>query len=582
MAALLILAAGCRKSDEALPAANPGTKPAGGTTAMEAQGSATDGKGSSMSMDGQGSSSGAGAAAQAGPVPLFDNLGNYSRKVTTSSPRAQLYFDQGLRLQYGFNPEEGHRAFKEAAKLDPDCAMAYWGIALSLGSNINVPRLPDQELEAYEAIQKALALAPKASPVERDFIAALATRYNPKAGADGKALDIAYAQAMKGLSQKYPDDLDAATLYAESLMDLHPWQLWTNDGTPQSDTPEIVSTLESVLARNPDHPGANHYYIHALEASPHPEKALASAQRIPGLMPGAGHLVHMPFHIYYRLGRWNDAAAANQNAIVVDKKYIDMCNPQGLYPLMYYTHDFQSLCASAAMDGRSAEALDAARNVTAIATPESAVAMPMAEFVTPFYLWTLARFGRWDDILQQPPVTDKLPYLTGMWHYTRGLAYARKGKLPEAGKELDALSAVAKATPPDLPEGLNKAGDLFKVAQNQLAGEIAAAQGRKADAIRLLTEAVRAQDALSYDEPPAWYMPVRQSLGAELLAAGKPSEAGKVYLQDLERNPENGWSLYGLHKALLAQNKTADAAQVESRLHSAWARADVTLTASRF
>jgi tetratricopeptide (TPR) repeat protein len=516
-------------------------------------------------------------------VPLFDNLGTHHHKITTKMPLAQRYFDQGLRLVYAFNHDEAVRAFKEAARLDPNCAMAYWGIGLALGPNYNLPLDPERNQAAYAATQQAVKLAPKASAAERAYIAALAKRYSLAPGADRKALDRAYADAMREVAHSHPDDTDAATLFAESLMDLRPWALWTLDGQPQPGTLEIVATLEAVLKKDPMHPGANHYYIHAIEASPHPERGLVAAERLHNLVPGAGHLVHMPSHIYMRTGRYGDAADANAQAIKVDEAYIAAAKPSGVYPMMYYPHNIHFFWAAASMEGRSADAIRAAREVTNGVSPEMVTEMDMLEYFVPTALFALTRFGKWDDILKEPAPPLDQTYATGIWHYARGLALAANGRLDQAAGEQQAVAAAAAAIPPDRIIGDNTPpAALLHIAAETLAGEIAARRGQTDEAIKHLQEAVRAQDALPYTEPPPWYYPVRQSLGAVLLAAGRPGDAEAVYRDDLQRNPENGWSLYGLWQALRARKAEAEAAAVDERFRKAWARADVRLTASRF
>ena len=522
-------------------------------------------------------------AKTADSVPLFDNLGTHHHKITTKVPLAQRYFDQGLRLVYAFNHEEAVRAFKEAARLDPNCAMAYWGVGLALGPNYNLPLDPERNRAAYAATQKAVKFAPKASAAERAYIAALTKRYSLAPDADRKALDQAYADAMREVAHAYPDDTDAATLFAESLMDLRPWALWTLDGQPQPGTLEIVATLEAVLKKDPMHPGANHYYIHAIEASPQPDRGLVAAERLHNLVPGAGHLVHMPSHIYMRTGRYADAADANTQAIKVDEAYIAAVKPAGVYPMMYYPHNIHFFWAAASMEGRSADAIRTARKMTNGVSPEMVKEMDAIEYFVPTALFALARFGKWEEILHEPAPPAGQPYATGIWHYARGLALANTGRLDEAASEQQAVAAAAAAMPPERIIGDNTPpAALLHLAAEALAGESAARRGQTDDAVKHLQEAVRAQDALPYTEPPPWYYPVRQSLGAVLLTAGRPADAETVYRDDLQRNPENGWSLYGLWQALRARQAEAEAAAVEERFRKAWARADVALTASRF
>ncbi|MGH7963704.1 MAG: hypothetical protein ACRERD_18080 [Candidatus Binatia bacterium] len=522
------------------------------------------------------------SAAAAMSVPLFENLGTHHHPITTTSPQAQRYFDQGLRLVYAFNHDEAGRAFKEAARLDPNCAMAYWGLALTLGPNYNLPVDAERDRAAYEAIQKALSLSAQATESERAYIKALAKRHSPAPDADRKALDVAYADAMREVATRYPDDLDAATLSAEAMMNLRPWDLWTLAGQPQPGTLEIVSTLEAVLKRDPEHPGAIHYYIHAVEASLQPERAVPFADRLADLMPGAGHLVHMPSHIYIRVGRYRDAAQSNVRAAAVDAEYIEKHDVQGVYRMMYYPHNIHFIWASASMEGQSAEALRAARDLAAKMPTEMVRQMPPMEFFTPTPLFALVRFGKWEEILKEPAPPTDLRYTTGMWHYARGLAFTATGRLDGAAGEHARVAEIAAATPPETLMNLNSAAALLNIASHILAGELAAKRSQTDEAIRHLKEAVRIQDELRYEEPPPWHYPVRQSLGAVLLTVGRAAEAEAVYHEDLKRNPENGWSLYGLAQSLRAQKAEKEAAAVEERFQKAWARADVKLTASRF
>lgn len=517
------------------------------------------------------------------PPPLFDNLGEHHHPITTTAPEAQKYFDQGLRLVFGFNHDEATRAFKEAARLDPNCAMAYWGVALTLGPNYNLPVDEERDRAAYDAVQKALALSPKVSAKEQAYIKAIAKRHVADPKADRKVLDIAYADAMREVAKQYPDDLDAATLFAEALMNLRPWDLWTLDGQPQPGTAEIIATLESVLQRNPDHPGAIHYYIHAVEPSPNPERALPYARRLAALMPGAGHIVHMPSHIYIRVGLYKEAAESNAQAAAVDAAYIKKHNVQGVYRMMYYPHNIHFLWAAATMEGRSQESIRAAREVAAKLPAEMVREMPPLEFISPTPLFALARFGQWDDILAEPAPPEDLHYTTGIWRYVRGLAFAAKGQLDKAMNEHAKLEAIAATIPPERKIADNTpVASLLRIAAATLAGEVAAQKEQTEEAVRLLEEAVQLQDQLPYTEPPPWYYPVRHTLGAVLLAAGRAADAEAVYREDLKRNPENGWALFGLAQSLREQKKTQEAATVDGRFQKAWARADVKLTASRF
>ncbi len=516
-------------------------------------------------------------------APRLQNLGDHKHPVTTSSPRAQLFFNQGLTLTFGFNHREAGRSFREVARLDPDCAMAYWGQALVLGPNINMPMPPDAEAQAYELIQKAVALKAKVSERERAYIDALAKRYSNEDKPDRTTLDRAYAEAARQLSERYPDDLDAATLYAEALMDLRPWNYWTKDGRPYPGTLKIVSVLESVLERNPNHPLGIHLYIHAVEAVK-PELAEAGADRLGKLAPGAGHLVHMPSHIYRRLGRYADASEANVQAIAADEDYITQCRAQGIYPLGYYPHNIHFLWDAASMEGRSEVAIDAARKVASKLSAEKLREMPMLNSFAVVPLFAYTRFGKWEEILQEPRPADDLLFLAGIWHYARGLAFTATGRLGAAATELESLDKIAadKSLQDLALFSPNPGAPIIKIAAEVLAGRLAAKRGETEKAIAHLHRAVLLEDALVYTEPADWHYPVRQSLGAVLLQAGRAAEAETVYWEDLRRNPENGWSLFGLMKSLEAQGKTEQAEEIEQRFRKAWTRANVTLTASRF
>jgi len=527
---------------------------------------------------------GSAAPATAAAPPLFDDLGRYHRPITTRSPKAQAYFDQGLRLVYGFNHYEAQAAFREAARLDPTCAMCAWGVALTYGSNYNSPTDAERERGALTAVSQARTLAAMAATDrERALIAALATRHSASPTADRAALDRAYADAMRDVSRRFPDDLDAATLLADALMNLRPWSLWTTEGAPQPGTEEIVATLERVLAVDPMHPGANHLYIHAVEASPDPRRAEAAADRLRGLMPGAGHMVHMPSHIYYRIGRYADAAEVNVRAVAADRAYFARSRPSPIYRMMYYPHNLDFVWHAAALEGRGAECVRAAREFAAAAPAEAVLEMPDMETAPAAPYFALVRFGRWAEMLAEPAPPARMLYVTGAWRYARGLAFLGTGRRDEAASELDKLRRVRQGVPAERTvAGFFKMSDMLALASEILAGEIAARGGDSDTAVKHLAEAVRIQDEHWFTEPPPWYFPVRQSLGAALLQAGRAAEAEAVYLEDLRRNPENGWSLFGLAQSLLAQNKTADAAAIDTRFRRAWARADVALTSSRF
>jgi len=521
-------------------------------------------------------------------VPLLENLGNHHHQISTKNPLAQRYFNQGLILAYGFNHALAERSFQEAARLDSNCAMCYWGVAYVLGPNINAPMDDAAVPKAYTAIHKALLLAPQGSSAEQAYIQALAKRYAPKPVKDRTYLDQAYASAMREVYQNYPQDLDAATLSAEALMDLSPWNYWTKDGQPTTYTNEIVATLESVMNRYPNHPGANHYYIHAVEASQTPERAIKSAQRLENLVPGAGHLVHMPSHVYWRVGRYHDAARINERAIQVDETHAvggtrDQ-NAHSFYNLAYYPHNIHFLFAAAQMEGRSQLALKAARKLVAKIPAQAYRDVPVLEDFRPMPLFALVRFGKWQQILQEPQPASQLQYTIGMWHWARGLAYVKAGKLNEAQTEYEQLRKIAQT---QAMQQLNlasslKASTLLDIASGVLAAELAITQGKQDEAITQLQAAVRIQDSLSYIEPPSWFYPVRHNLGAALLTAGRVKEAEAVYREDLRQYPHNGWSLFGLAQSLQAQGKTKDAQAVQKRFAEAWKYADVKLTASQF
>ena len=520
------------------------------------------------------------AAAQ--PV-LYDSLGTHSYPITTASSDAQRWFDQGLRMAYAFNHAEALKAFRHAIRLDPTCAMCYWGIALAEGSNYNSPTDPDREKTALAAIQQAERLAAGAMPRERALIRALAKRHSADPSAKREALDRAYADAMRDVARQFPDDLEAATFYADAMMNLRPWNLWAMDGTPQPGTEEIIVTLERVLAKNPEHPYAIHLYIHAVEASPTPGRAEPAADRLARLMPGAGHLTHMPAHIYWRVGRYTDAVSTNMAAVQADRDYFKTAQPSMLYRGLYHTHNIDFIWQSASMLGRSQDTIRYAREFAETAPPEMIKQMPDMEIAPVAPIVALVRFGRWDEVLAYPAPPAGWLYTRGVWHYARGLAFTAKGQPAEAVKELRELDATIKATPPDRTIAFFfPVQKVLQLAANVLAGEMAAKAGDIATAERLLRAAVAEQDTQWFTEPPPWYFPVRQSLGAVLLQAGRASDAERVYREDLKHNPGNGWSLFGLAASLRAQGKTAEAAQVDEQFKKSWAQADVTLTSSRF
>jgi tetratricopeptide (TPR) repeat protein len=512
---------------------------------------------------------------------LLGTLGSYHRPISSKSTQAQAYFDQGLRLLYAFNHEESEAAFEEAARRDPSCAICFWGAALTLGPNINLPAIPERARAGWQLSKKAQALASKASPVERALIAALSRRYARTPPADPErqqALDTDYAAAMRDVARRFPDDPDVETLFAEAMMDLRPWNFWTKEGTPQPGTEEIVSTLEGVLRGHPDHPGANHYLIHALEASPHPERALASAERLKTLMPGAGHLVHMPSHVYIRTGQYADASEANRRAIATDAS---APHASPIY-MMYILHNFQFLWATSLMEGRSAESLQAARDMLRPVPVEMFKEMPGYDYLLAYAVVGLARFGRWPDVLKEPLPPADFPVALGLVHAARGLALAKTADHAGAARELAELEAIRQRTPPEAKVAMNSARDVLAIAADDLGAEVALANGNLASALTHFEKAIAMEDALNYDEPPDWGVPVRHQLGAALLAAGRPAQAEDVYRADLVRHPHNGWALFGLLKSLEAQLKTDQAAATRRDFSEAWKRADVQLTASAF
>ena len=509
-------------------------------------------------------------------VPLYKDLGSHHKRISTKVPEAQQYFDQGLRFVYGFNHAEAIRSFAHAATLDPSCAMCYWGIALAYGPHVNAPMDRAGGVAAYEAVQKALSLKSHASAHERAYIDALAQRYEADPPIDRARLDTLYSHAMAKVANSYPKDLDAATLYAESLMDLRPWNYWRPDGTPYPGTTEIVRQLERVLSRHPQHPGACHYYIHAVEAV-NPKSAVPCAERLARLMPGEGHMVHMPAHIYIRVGRWNDAIQANQHAIHSDEVFIEGQHPVGVYPLAYYPHNIHFLAFASTMAGRSAQAIEAAHTLTSKVNLDAARQVGMLQEMLPYHVLTLTTFGKWDEVLAQPLPPEDIRFSFAMTLYARGVAHAAKAEWAEAQDALDRVTAIDAAT----AEGAEEKTAL-SIAVHALSGEMATRRGDVESGITHFREAVKIEDAGLYFEPPKWYYPIRHSLGAALVKAGQSAEAEQVYRKDLQRFPENGWALFGLSQALRAQGKKDAAAAVDARLRKAWAKADVTLTTSRF
>ena len=514
------------------------------------------------------------AAGQTAP-PQLEHLGTHSFKITTSSRAAQDDFNRGLTLAYCFGHYAAEQEFRHALTADTNCAMAYWGIALVNGPHINFPLVPpDKAAVAWEALVHAKRLAPRCLPLEQALIKALEARYANPQPDDRSSLDAAYASAMREVWQAYPSNADVATLFAESAMDLHPWDFWTN-GMPQPWTPEIVETLETALRLDPTNPGANHFYVHVMEASPEPARALSSANRLRTLVPDASHMVHMPAHIYSRVGQWDAAADASHSALKADILYREVYPRPGFYS-MYMAHNEHFLSWICMMQGRSNEALDSAHGMVNQVPDEF---LQNYAFIADGYMAivpeTLMRFGRWNDILNQPEPAEQLLLARALWRYTRATALIALGRQDEATAERGAFAKAVAAVPPDRTMGNNSASDLLAIATLMLDGESAAKTNNYDVAVVKLRDAVRHEDNLRYDEPPDWIQPTRHTLGAVLLRAGRPVEAEVVYRADLQKNPENGWALMGLRNALLMQGKEADAAKADARFHKAWVHADV-------
>lgn len=524
-------------------------------------------------------------AAWATGAQLFDGLSDFHRKVTTSSPDAQQYFDQGMRYLWAFNHDESTRSFARAAQLDPACAMCYWGVALTVGPNYNVPFMAEPRAKAaWEAVQLAQKVGSRTMPVEQALVGAVSKRYNGPQPLDptneGPVLN-AYAEAMKGVAKQFPDDLDVQTLSAEAMMNLNPWKLWKSDGTPTPGTEEIMATLESVLTQNPYHPGANHYYIHVMEASPHPEKALVCAERLRGMMPAAGHLQHMPAHIMQRIGRYEDAAEANREGAAADAAYYARARPLDYYA-MYTGHNYQFLAFSTAMEGRKAETLEAVRKSRETIPDDMLLAMPGFDWLLSQRYAAMVRFGMWDEMLAEPAPNPRLPGLTGGHLYGRAVALAAKGRVDDARSTVTQLEKLSMNTSADYGAGYNTARDMFAIGALVAKARIADAERKPDGALTFLRDAVTKEDQTAYDEPSDWFFPVRHILGSELLKAGQGSEAEAVYRKDLALHPHNGWALYGLTQALNWQNKKSEAESVEKQFQQAWNRADLTLSASAF
>lgn len=520
---------------------------------------------------------------------LLEGLGNHRFEITSAHPDVQRWFDQGLMLTYGFNHDAAERSFLKATQLDPDCAMCWWGAALVLGPHVNATMDPANNDKAWQRLQKAQALAPRASEREQGFIRALGARYAAAPPADRRALDEAYAQAAGELAAQRPDDLDAAVFHAEALMDLQPWDYYDAELNPKGATAQIVQVLESVIARNPDHAGALHLYVHAVEASADPQRGVAAADRLRELIPGSGHLVHMPAHIYARVGRWHDAVIANQRAIEADDAYLAVCraNASGVYPLGYVPHNHHFLWFAASMEGASAVAQSAAALTAERTNLPELMRQPGFEalqhyWVTPWF--ERVRFGRWDEIAPLPNPAPDLPYVSAIWHYAQGMAAIRRDRATDAQVHFDALAKIAAdpALATMMMWDRYPLAHAAQIAERTLASELALARNDAATAIAALREAVTIENTIPYDEPPGWHAPTRHALGMALLGAGQAAEAETVFREELRRNPANGWSLRGLALSLTAQGRTADAAQAEAERAAAWQHADVELAAAHF
>jgi tetratricopeptide (TPR) repeat protein len=506
-------------------------------------------------------------------APLWTGLGNVTYKIATANERAQAYFDQGLRLAYAFNHGEAQRAFRMAQKLDPECAMCFWGEALVLGPNINLPMQEDANAPAFAAAQKAKALAGKASPREQALIGALATRYGSDPKAARPAFDKAYAAAMAKVAAQYPDDDEIATLYAEAVMDLSPWDYWKPGGRkPNPQSVPIVPTLERVLARNPNHPGAIHFYIHAVEASDRPKRAEPYADRLRGAAPGAGHLVHMPSHIYYRVGRYLDALEDNKTAVKVDEKYLADTNaPMGVYRLGYYPHNVHFVMASAQLAGDGPTVIAAAEKLSKLIPDEAARGIAMVQPVKAAPYFAHAQFSAPETILALPDPGDTIPYVKAIWLYARGVALAARGDFAGAAKAANAIETLERTSDFKLLKESNvPAQEVLHIARTVVLARVAQAQGNTRAAIARFGRAAELQDALPYTEPPYWYYPIRQSLAAALLQDGRYAEAERQFQRALARAPANGWSYYGLAELYKARGNAAAAKKAEADLAKTW------------
>ena len=518
----------------------------------------------------------------AAPVPLVDTLGHHTFKITTDSPEAQRYFDQGLRFVFGFNHGAAIRAFQEATRLDPAAAMPHWGIALASGPHINFPLVPPPAAElAWRELGLAQAASAHASPLERDLITALGKRYANPQPDDRSGLDRAYADAMRTVWRAHPDNADVGVFFAEAMMDLRPWDQWTTGGRPQPGTEEILATLEAVLKLDINHPFANHLTIHALEASPHPERAIAAADRLRDLQPGLAHNVHMPSHIYIRVGRWDDAVDSNLKAVAADRQFREVFGPARGFLPVYVAHNEHMLAYAAMMTGRSELAIQHIRAMAAGLPDEFLQEFSFAgESFLAMPLEVLVRFGRWDDVLAEPAHPASQPFTHAFQYAARGIAFAAKGDTAAARKEQALYLAAAKTVSSDWLAGNNSCQTIFTVVTPMLEGEILIREGKLNEGLAQLRKAMKHEDALHYDEPPGWLIPIRHSIGAALMRAGRYAEAEQVYREDLARVPANGWGLFGLAEALTLQHKNAEAAVVRAQFEKIWSHADLKITSS--
>jgi len=518
---------------------------------------------------------------------LLDGLGDYSRSISTDSETAQRWFDQGLMLTWGFNHQAAERSFLKAIELDPECAMCWWGAALVLGPHVNAAMDPANNAAAWERLQAARSLAASAEPWEQAWIEALATRYAEHPDTDRSLLDQAYAEAMSKVTIAFPDDLDAAAFYAEALMDIQPWNYWDEDGDPIGNTSRIVAVLEGIIDRHPDHAGALHLYIHAVEASETPERGAAAADRLRTLIPGSGHLVHMPAHIYSRVGRWHDAVVANGLAIEADNAYLSACRPgPGIYPLGYVPHNHHFMLFAATMAGERKVALDAADATHARTDDPALMRTPGFEPLQNFALTPLfasIRFGLWDKVHAMPAPAGDLPYMVAMWEYGQGLADLRTGDVDAARAHHVKVAEYAKNPKIEAMTVWNRYSLIHgvRIAERTLAAELAWQDRDIGVAETAMRTAISIEDDLPYDEPPAWHYPGRMVLGAMLLEADRAADAETEYLAELRRNPDNGWSLLGLTLALQAQGRLEEAAEATARFDAAWSNADFDLKSTR-